>query len=65
MTGGSPQGKPNMSTNNSKREPYPKLASSPRKEEKERTHEATKEDQHSPFSGDSLSPWRKKKRSDV
>ena len=34
MMGGSPQGKPTQSTNRSKREPYYKWASNPRKEEK-------------------------------
>ena len=42
MTGGSPQGNPTPSTNVSKREPYPKRASSTRKEEKECTPEETK-----------------------
>ena len=37
MIGGSPQGKPTPSTNHSKREPYPKRVSSPRKEGKECT----------------------------
>ena len=64
MTGGIPQGKPTPSTNSSKSEPYPKRASSQRKEEKECTPKATKEDHHSPFSDDSLSPWRRKQRSD-
>ena len=42
MTREIPQGKPTLSTNSSKREPYPKWASSPRKEEKECTTKATK-----------------------
>ena len=63
MMGGSPQGKPTPSTNSSKREPYRKWANNPRKEEKGCTLEATKEDHHNPFSGDSLSPQRKKQKS--
>ena len=64
MTGGSPQGKPTQSTNSSKREPYHKWASIPREEGKEeRTPEAPKGDHHSPSIEDSLSPHRKKQRS--
>ena len=65
MMGGVSQGKPTPSTNSSKREPYPKWASIPRKEENECTPEATKQDHHNPFSGDSLSPQRKKQQSNV
>ena len=62
---GIPQDKSTQSINSSKREPYPKWASNPRGEEKEeRTPEAPKGDHHSPSSGDSLSPWRRKQRSD-
>ena len=64
MTGGNPQGKPTHSTNNSKRELYHKRASSPREGEKgEHTLEALKGDHHSPSIDDSLSPRRKKQRS--
>ena len=59
------QGKPTQSTNSSKREPYPKRVNSPRGEGKEEcTPEAPKGDHHSRSSGDSLSPRRKKQRSD-
>ena len=62
--GGSPQGNPTQSTNRSKREPYHKWASIPREEEKEEhTLDALKGDHHSPSSDDSLSPQRKKQRS--
>ena len=64
MTEGIPKGKPTPSTNGSKIEPYPKWASSPRKEEKECTPKVTKEYHHIPSSGDSLSPRRKKQSSD-
>ena len=64
MNGGIPKGKPSPSTNSSEREPYQKGVSNPRKEEKECNHEATKEHHHISFSGDSLSPQRKKQRSD-
>ena len=57
MMGGSSQGKPTQSTNRSKREPYHKWASSPREEEKEEhALEASKGDNHSPSTDDSLSP---------
>ena len=65
MMGGSQQGKTTQSTNRSKREPYRKWASIPREEEKEeRTPETPKGDYHSPSSDGSLSPRRKKQRSD-
>ena len=64
MRKGIPQGKPTQSTNRSKREPYPNWASSPREVEKEGTPEANKGDHHSPTSDDSLSPMRKRQRSD-
>ena len=64
MMGGIPQGKTTKSTNKSKREPYHERANIPREAEKEGTPEATKEDHHSPASDDSLSPWRKRQRSD-
>ena len=65
MTEGILQGNPTQSTNISKREPYHKWASSPREEEKEeRTPEAPKGDHDNPSSDDSLSPRRKKPRSD-
>ena len=65
MMGGIPQGKPTQSTNSSKREPYHKRANGPREGEKEeQTPEAPKGDHHSPSSDDSLSPRRKKQRSD-
>ena len=64
MTRGILQGKPNRSTNRSKREPYHKRASSPREGEKEaHTPKAPKADHHNPSSDDSLSPQRKKQRS--
>ena len=62
MTRGIPQGKPTQYTNISKREPYHQRASSPRGEEN--TLEATKGDHHDPSNDDSLSPRRKKQRSD-
>ena len=64
MTGGIPQGKPTQSTNRSKIEAYHEWASIPREEKKEGTLEATKGYHHSPATGDSLSPRRKRKRSD-
>ena len=65
MTRGIPYGKPTQSTNRSKREPYHKRANNPREEEKEeRTPKAPKGDHHSPSSDDSLSPRKKKQRSD-
>ena len=64
MTGGSTQGKPTQSTNISKREPYHEWASSPREAEKEGTPEATKGDHHNLASDYSLSPRRKRQRSD-
>ena len=65
MMGRIPQGKTTQSTNNSKREPYPKWASIQGGEQKEEhTPEAPKGDHHSPSSGDSLSLRRKKQRSD-
>ena len=64
MTRGIPQVNPNQSTNISKIEPYHKQASSAREEEKqEHTLETPKGDHHSPSSDDSLSPCRKKQRS--
>ena len=61
MMVGIPWGKPAQSTNNFKREPYHKWSSSPREGEKEEyTTEALKEEHHSPFSDDSLSPQIKK-----
>ena len=64
MTGGIPQGKPTHSTKKYKREPYHKQASNPGEEKKEeRTLEASKGYHHSPSSEDSLSPCRKKQRS--
>ena len=64
MTGGIPQGKPTQSTNSSKREPYHKRANNPREGENQvQTPEAPKGDHHSPSSDDSLSPRRKKQRS--
>ena len=62
--GGSSQIKPTQSTNRSKREPYHERASSPREEEKGGTPEETKGDNDSAASDDSLSPWRKRQRSD-
>ena len=56
MMGGIPQGKPTQSTNRSKREPYREQANNPREAEKECTPKTTKQDQHSPSCGDSLSP---------
>ena len=65
MMGGILQDKPTQSTNISKREPYHKRASGLREEEKEEcTPKAPKGDHHSPSSDDSLSPRRKKQRSD-
>ena len=64
MTGGSPQGKPTQSINRSKREPYHEQDGIPREAKKEGTPEATKGDHHSPASDDSLSPRRKRQRSD-
>ena len=64
MTGGRPQGKPTQSTNQSKRESYHERANSPREAEKDGTPEVTEGDHHSPVNDDSLSPWRKKQRSD-
>ena len=65
MTRGSPQGKPTNSTNRFKKEPYHKWASSQREERKEEHfHEPPKGEYHSPSSEDSLSPCRKKQRSD-
>ena len=64
MMGGSLKGKPNQSTNISKREPYHEQASSPREAENEGTPKATKGDHHSPASDDSLSPQRKRQRND-
>ena len=64
MMGGIPQGKPTHSTNRSKREPYHERANIPREAVKGSTPEATKGYHHSPTSGDSLSPQRKRKRSD-
>ena len=65
MTGGSPQGKPTHSTNRFKKAPYHKQASSPRKERKEaHTPKRLEEVYHSPSSDNSLSPCRKKQRSD-
>ena len=64
MMGGSSQGNPTHSINYSKREPYHKQASNPREEEKEEcAPEAWKGYHHSPSSYDSLSPRRKKQRS--
>ena len=64
MMRGSPQGRPNQSTNSSKREPYHKQASIPIEGQKEEhTLEASKGYHHSPSSNDSLSPRRKKQRS--
>ena len=62
--GGIPQGKPTQSSIRPKREPYHEQASSLRKAEKEGTPEATKGDPHSLASDDSLSPRRKRQRSD-
>ena len=57
MMGGILQGKPTQSTNSSKREAYHKWASNPREEEKEEHGlEASKGDNHSPSTDDSLSP---------
>ena len=65
MTGGSPHGKPTHSANRFKEEPYHKQASSPRKEGKEaHTPGLPEEYYHSPSSIDSLSPCKKKQRSD-
>ena len=64
MMVGSPQGKPTKSTNSSKIELYHKWVSIPREGEKyEWTPGALKGDHHSPSSDDSLSPRRKKQRS--
>ena len=64
MTRGITRGKPTQSTNSSKREPYHKRASIPREGEKEEhTSEAPKGDHHSPSGDASLSPQRKKQRS--
>ena len=64
MTGGILQGKSTQSTNRSKREPYHKQASIPREEEKQEcTPEAPKGYHDSPSSEDTLSPHRKKQRS--
>ena len=64
MMGGIPQGKSTHSANSSKRKPYHKWASIPREGEKEEhTPEAPKGYHHSPSSDDSLSPQRKKQRS--
>ena len=61
MTGGSMQGKPTQSTNNSKRELYHKWVNIPREGEKEvHNPEALKGHHHNPSSDDSLSPQRKK-----
>ena len=63
--GGIPQGKPTHSTKSFKREPYHKRARIPREEEKqEHTPEPLEGESHSPSSDDSLSPCRKKPRSD-
>ena len=65
MTGGIPRGKSTHSTNRYEMEPYRKQATSPREEEKEeRTLEALEGDHHNPFGDESLSPCRKKQRSD-
>ena len=61
---GACKGKPTQSTNKSKRELYHEQAGSPREAEKEGTPEATKGDHHNPASDDSLSPQRKRQRSD-
>ena len=64
MTGGSLQGKSTQSTSSFKREPYNKQANIPREEEKEEcTPKSLKGDHHSPSSEDSLSPRRKKQKS--
>ena len=65
MMGGIPQGNPTQSTKRSKREPYHKRASNPRQEEKEKNSpKAPKGYHHIPSSDGSLSPHRKKQRSD-
>ena len=62
MTGGSPQGKPTLSTNGYKREPYHEQSSSPTEVKKEGNPKETKGDHHSPTSDDSLSRQRKRQR---
>ena len=65
MTKGVPQGKPTHPTDRLKKEPYHKRASSPRDEVKEEhTPKPPEEEYHSPSSEDSLSPCKKKQRSD-
>ena len=66
MMVGSPQGKLTHSTNRFKKEPYHKQASIPIEEGKEEhTPEPDLEgDYHNPSSDESLSPCRKKQRSD-